>query len=45
MEMSGQLHALAALRPGKKKPVHIQEVVGGAPETVWAMWINVQVTS
>ena len=31
--------------PGKKTPVHIQEVAGVAPETVWAMWRNFQVTS
>jgi hypothetical protein len=34
MEVSGQLHAPAALPPGKWHPVHISHEAGWAPEPV-----------
>jgi hypothetical protein len=34
-EVSGQLHALAALPPGEKLPVSNGQKVGWAPEAVW----------
>jgi hypothetical protein len=37
MEVSGQLHTLAALRPGKRPPVPtVQRAVWG-PEPVWTL--------
>jgi hypothetical protein len=36
--MSGQLHALATLPPGKEPPVLILYEVGWAPEPVWTIW-------
>jgi hypothetical protein len=33
--MSGQLHALPALPPGKELPVPIRQEAGWAPEPVW----------
>jgi hypothetical protein len=38
LEMSGELHAPAALPPGKEHPVHIGEEVGWTPEPVWTTW-------
>jgi hypothetical protein len=35
LEMCGQLHAMAALPPGKEPPVHIEEEVEWTPEPVW----------
>jgi hypothetical protein len=37
MEVSGQLHAPAALPPGKP-PVPSGYEAGWAPEPVWALW-------
>jgi hypothetical protein len=36
--MSGRLHALAALTPGKEPPVPIGQEAGWAPESVWTWW-------
>jgi hypothetical protein len=38
MEVSGQLHVPAALPPGKKPPVAMEEEGGWAPELVWMLW-------
>jgi hypothetical protein len=38
MVVSGQLHASAALQPGKDLSVSIGYEVGCAPETVWTRW-------
>jgi hypothetical protein len=38
MEVSGQLHAPAALPPGKGPPVPIREGDRRAPESVWTLW-------
>jgi hypothetical protein len=38
LEASGQLHAPAALTPGKEPPVPIGEEVGLIPEPVWTTW-------
>jgi hypothetical protein len=38
MEVSGQLHAPAALLPGKMPPVPIEWEVGWIPEPVWSTW-------
>jgi hypothetical protein len=38
MEVSGQLHATAALTPGKKPQVAIGNEAGWAPEPVWTTW-------
>jgi hypothetical protein len=35
MEVNGQLHAPAALTPGKELPVPIGEEAGWAPQSVW----------
>jgi hypothetical protein len=35
MEMSGQIHALAALSPGKEHPILIEQQAEWAPEPVW----------
>jgi hypothetical protein len=35
---SGQLHAPAALSPGKKPPVPVEEEAGRTPEPVWQLW-------
>lgn len=35
VEVSGQLHALAALSPGKNPFVSTEQDVGLAPESVW----------
>jgi hypothetical protein len=35
MEVSGQLHALAALLPGKEPMVPTEQEAGWAPEPVW----------
>jgi hypothetical protein len=37
-EVSGQLHAPAALPPEKEPPVPIRYEVGWVPEPVWTMW-------
>jgi hypothetical protein len=37
-EVSGQLHAPAALPPGKEHPVHIGQEAWRAPEPVWTRW-------
>jgi hypothetical protein len=39
--VSGQLHALAALPPGKEPPVPIGYEVGWTPEPVWTAWNRV----
>jgi len=38
MEVSGQLHAPAALPQGKEPLVSIVQEVGWAPELVWMWW-------
>lgn len=38
MKVSGQLHAPAALLPGKESLVHTEYEVGRAPEPVWTLW-------
>jgi hypothetical protein len=38
--MSGQLHAPAALPPGKEPPVPIEQEVGWTSEPVWTIWIR-----
>jgi hypothetical protein len=38
MKVSGQLHALAALLPGKEPPVQIGE--GWEPKSVWRLWMR-----
>jgi hypothetical protein len=38
LEVSGQLHAPAALPPGKEPPVPIGLETGWAPEPVWTTW-------
>jgi hypothetical protein len=38
MKVSGQLHALTALPPGKEPKVAIVLEVGWAPELVWKVW-------
>jgi hypothetical protein len=37
-EVSGQLHAPAALHPGKEPPVPIGQEAGWVPEPVWTTW-------
>jgi hypothetical protein len=37
--MNSQLHAPAALPPGKEPTVSIVQEAGWAPELVWTMWI------
>jgi hypothetical protein len=36
--MSGQLHAPAALSPGKETPISIVEETGYTSELVWTLW-------
>jgi hypothetical protein len=36
--VSGQLHAPAALPPGKEPPVPTAYEAGWVPEAVWTMW-------
>jgi hypothetical protein len=38
MELSGQLHAPAALPPGKEPVIRIGYEVGWTPEPVWTTW-------
>jgi hypothetical protein len=38
MDVSGQLHAPAALPPGKVHPPPIGQEAGWAPEPVWTLW-------
>jgi len=38
MEVSGQLHAPAALLSGKKPPVPIEQEAGWAPQPAWKRW-------
>jgi hypothetical protein len=38
MEVSGQLHVLAALTPGKEALISIGSEAGWAPELVWMQW-------
>jgi hypothetical protein len=38
MEVSGQLHAPAALPPGKDPPVPNGQKAGWAPEPFWMLW-------
>jgi hypothetical protein len=38
LEVTGQLHAPAALPPGKEPPVTIGKEAGWAPEPVWTTW-------
>jgi hypothetical protein len=40
MEVNGQLHAQAALLPGKLSPVLIGQEAGRAAEPVWKLWIR-----
>jgi hypothetical protein len=40
MEVSGQLHAPAALPPGKKPLVPIGQEAGWAPEPFWTRWFR-----
>jgi hypothetical protein len=40
MEMSGQLHASAALPLGKEHSVPIGQEVGWTSESVWTTWIR-----
>jgi hypothetical protein len=40
MEVSGQLHALAALPPGKEPLVPIGYGAWRAPEPVWTRWLR-----
>jgi hypothetical protein len=38
MELSGQLHALSSLLPGKEPPVLLDRRLGWVPELVWKLW-------
>jgi hypothetical protein len=38
MGVSGQLHALAALPPGKESPEPFDQEAGWFPEPVWTFW-------
>jgi len=38
MEVSGQLHAPAALPPGEEASVPTQQEAGWSPEPVWTQW-------
>jgi hypothetical protein len=38
MEVSAELHAPAALSPGKETPVPISKRMGGVSESVWVVW-------
>jgi len=38
MDVNGQLHAPAALLPGKKAQIPIAEEVGWVPVPVWTRW-------
>jgi hypothetical protein len=38
MDVSRQLHALAALLPGKKQPVPTGYEAGWSPEPAWKLW-------
>jgi hypothetical protein len=38
IEVNGQLHAIAALPPGKESPVPIGYEAERAPEPVWTRW-------
>jgi hypothetical protein len=38
MEVSGELHAPAALPPEKEPPVSIGQEAGWAPKPVWTLW-------
>jgi hypothetical protein len=38
LEVSGQLHAPAALPPGKEPPVPFEYEVGWTAEPVWTIW-------
>jgi hypothetical protein len=38
MEVSGQLHATAALLPGEENLVSIRQEAGWVPEPVWTRW-------
>jgi hypothetical protein len=38
MELSGQLHALDALPPGKEPLVHTGQEAGWVPEPFWTWW-------
>jgi hypothetical protein len=38
MKVSGQLHAPAALAPGKEPPASIVQETGWAPESFWTLW-------
>jgi len=38
MEVSGQLHSMAALSPGKEPSALIRQEVGWATESVWTRW-------
>jgi hypothetical protein len=38
MKVSGQLQAPAALPPGEKLPVPIEQEAGWVPESVWTLW-------
>jgi hypothetical protein len=38
MDMDGQLHATAALRPVKEPQSPIRPEAGSTPEPVWMLW-------
>jgi hypothetical protein len=38
MEVSGQLHAPAALAPGKELPILIRYEACWVPQAVWTLW-------
>jgi hypothetical protein len=38
MEVSGELHALAALSPGKEPLITFGYEAGWAPEPAWTLW-------
>jgi hypothetical protein len=38
MEVSSQLHTLAALTPGERAPVSIGQEAGWASDSVWMLW-------
>jgi hypothetical protein len=38
IQMSGQLHAAAALPPGKEPLIQIEEEARQAPEPAWMLW-------
>jgi hypothetical protein len=45
MEVSGQLHELAALPPGKEPQEPIGLEAGWAPDSVWTPWRKISCTA